>query len=106
MDHRSDRLLLLAQVGVGVAALAIMSLYPPAQGRILLIPVVDRDVNATARLALSSGAALLGEGPLRGSLVVVGSRARIAAQLRPWRTLMLAAPPAGCGTPSRQATPA
>ncbi|VXC66780.1 hypothetical protein [Sphingomonas sp. 8AM] len=106
MDHRSDRLLLVTQASVGVIALAIMSLYPPTEGRILLIPIVDRDVNATARLALSSGAALLGAGPLRGSLVVVGNRARLAAQLRPWRILMLAAPPAGCGTPSRQAAAA
>jgi len=103
MDHRSDRLLLVAQAGVGVAALAIMSLYPPAEGRILLVPVTDRDANATARLALSSGAALLGAGPMRGSLVVVGSRARLAAHSRPWRILMLAAPPAGCGTSSRRA---
>lgn len=104
MDQRSDRLLLVAQAGVGVVALAIMSLYPPAEGRILLVPVVDRDVNATARLALASGAMLLGAGPLRGSLVVVGSRARLAARTQPWRTLMLAAPPAGCGTPSRAAS--
>ncbi|MFK3891540.1 hypothetical protein [Sphingomonas sp. NPDC079357] len=103
MDHRYDRLLLVAQASAGVAALAVMSLYPPAEGRILLVPMVDRDVNATARVALSAGATLLGAGPLRGSLVVVGSRARLAAQRRPWRMLMLAAPPAGCGSPSRQA---
>ncbi|MEH3102362.1 MAG: hypothetical protein PGN12_00465 [Sphingomonas phyllosphaerae] len=103
MDHRSDRLFIVAQASVGVAALAIMSLYPPDDGRILLVPVIDRDTNATARLALSSGARLLGAGPLRGSLVVVGNRARLAAHSRPWRMLMLAAPPAGCGTPSRQA---
>lgn len=98
MDHPSDRLFLAAQVTAGITALAIMTLYPPAEGRILLVPVMERDVNATARLALASGAALLGEGPLRGSLVVIGSRTRIAAHSRPWRMLMLAAPPAGCGS--------
>jgi hypothetical protein len=103
MDHPSDRLFLAAQVTAGIAALAVMSLYPPAEGRILLVPVLDHDVNVTARLALSSGAALLGEGPLPGSLVVVGSRARMARVIHPWQMLMLAAPPAGCGTPSRQA---
>ena len=103
MDYRSDRLLLVAQAGAGVAALAVMSLYPPAEGRILLVPVIDRDVNATARLAFASGARLLGAGPLRGSLVVVGNRARLAAHSQPWRVLMLAAPPAGCGAPFRQA---
>jgi hypothetical protein len=104
MDHPSDRLLIAAQVAVGVAGIAIMCLYPPAEGRILLVPVTDRDVNATARLALSSGAALLGEGPLPGSLVVVGSRARLAGHTRPWRVLMLAAPPAGCSGAAIRAT--
>lgn len=106
MDHPSDRLLLATQAIAGVAGIAIMCLYPPAEGRILLVPVTDRDVNATARLALSSGAALLGAGPLPGSLVVVGSRARLAGKTRPWHVLMLAAPPAGCSGSAARATDA
>lgn len=101
MAMLSDRTLLTAQVICGVVALSGMALYPPAHGRILLIPLGDRHAAAAPRLAFAAGATLLGRGPLPDSWVVVGERTRIVAQMRGWDMLLLAAPSAGCGDDSR-----
>lgn len=101
MANLSNRMLLTAQVALGFAALAAMGMYPPAQGRILLVPLADRHADAAARVALSAGAALLGRGPFPGSWVVVGERARIAARVDGWDMLLVAAPPAGCSGDAR-----
>lgn len=104
MTTLSNRMLLTVQVGLGLIAMAWMSLYPPAQGRILLVPLLDRGTDAAARVAFASDAVLLGRGPLPGSWVVVGERRRIAAHLHGADMLLLAAPPAGCSADSRMAT--
>lgn len=104
MTCLSNRMLLTSQVVLGLVALAGLSLYPPTQGRILLLPLLDRQSDAAARVALSAHAALLGRGPLPGSWVVVGDRARIAASLHGWDMVMLAAPPAGCADDTRRVT--
>lgn len=101
MATRSNRIVLGAHLVLGIAVLASISLYPPAQGRILMIPLLDRDANATARVALLAEARLLGRGPLPGSMVVIGDRAQIAAGLHAWDMLLVAAPPAGCGADAR-----
>ncbi|WP_058755133.1 hypothetical protein [Sphingomonas endophytica] len=104
MANLSNRMLLISQTVIGVVALGGMSVYPPAQGRILLIPVFDRQADAAAQLALSAGAALLGRGPLPGSWIVMGQRDRIATRTHSWDMLLLAAPPGGCGDDSHAVT--
>ena len=97
-------MLLTGQIGLGFLVIAGMSLYPPASGRILLVPLLNRDSDAAARVALAANAMLLGRGPLPGSWVVVGERRRISAHLRGGDMLLIAAPPAGCGADNQVAT--
>jgi hypothetical protein len=97
MRSRPATLLIPAQVTAAIFGLVLMAMWPPASGAMLLVPVGRGDVNAGARIALASGATLLGVGPFPGSLVVVGDRARIAGQRGASGFVLLAAPPAGCG---------
>lgn len=85
------------QVTLALTAYLAIAAWPPATGRLWLIPLAGDDANGVARTALAGGALLLGPGPVRGSLVVEGDRAALVAQARGWRLAVLAAPPAGCG---------
>lgn len=90
-------MMIAIQAVVVSAALVALTLSPPASGKLLLVPW---DGTAPADIldgALAGGAALLGPGPLPGSLVVIGDRLRIARQLGKRRVLILAGPTAGCG---------
>jgi hypothetical protein len=64
----------------------------------LIIPISGQSVGAVAGLALAGGAPLLARGPLPGSLIVVGERARIVHELKSWNIIIMAAPPVECGT--------
>lgn len=91
--HFPDRLV-TTQAAVVAVALAAMLLWPPASGRLLLVPI-SAGLPA-ARAAVAGGALLLEAGPLPGSQIVLGDRAAIAAAAGRWRMLILAAPLAGC----------
>lgn len=88
--------LIPAQAAVAVIALSTLAMWPPAAGRMLLVPLSGGDANAVARTAIAGGAALLGTGPFPGSLVVIGNRARLA-RIASWGLVIMAPPPAGCG---------
>ena len=96
---------LLAQLGIALAALIGMAFAPPAQGRVLLVPLT---AYATAHMpiaALGHRALLLGSGPFPGSLVVMAGQENLTwPMLRLW-VLPIAAAAAGCG-PSTQGAPA
>ncbi|WP_174286907.1 hypothetical protein [Sphingomonas bacterium] len=81
-----------------IAAIVGMSLWPPASGRMLMVPLTDAGGTLVARTALSGGALLLGSGPFHGSLVVIGDRSRILGAIASWDIVVTAAPPAGCGS--------
>ncbi|WP_242138350.1 MULTISPECIES: hypothetical protein [unclassified Sphingomonas] len=85
------------QVTLGVLALLAMALWPPVSGAMLLVPLMQGNAGTLVTLARSSGAMLVGTGPLPGSLVVLGDRARITRKLRAWNVLLIAAPSSGCG---------
>lgn len=80
-----------------VLGLAALAFFPPAQGRMIIVPLRAEDGSGALNLALSAGARLVGPGPLRGSFVIEARRASISAALKGSRALLLAAPPAGCG---------
>lgn len=80
-----------------MGALAALMLWPPVSGAMLVVPLGGGDPGLIARIALAGGAVLLEAGPLPGSMIVVGDRARIATRLTSWRIIIVAAPPAGCG---------
>ncbi len=88
----------LAQIGAVIAALIGFAFAPPAQGRMLLIPLSS---GAAARLpaaAVDGGAKLLGRGPVGGSLIVVADRARLTAVSPAMGMIILSAPAFLCGS--------
>ena len=98
---RPTSLAIPLQCCAAVLGLAILAAWPPAKGKMLIIPVASHDLNEAAYAALSGGALLLGKGPFEGSFVVIGERAKIAKRLAFWRTIITAAPRAGCGAEAR-----
>ncbi|MDV3457329.1 hypothetical protein RZN05_10075 [Sphingomonas sp. HF-S4] len=79
-----------------VAALAAVALAPPAQGRMLLVPLAGQDADSVAVWATQAGARIVGRGPL-GSLAVDGLRGDLLGPALRNATLVVAAPPAACG---------
>jgi hypothetical protein len=90
--------ILPTQAGVALLALIGFAFAPPAQGRLLLVPITGNE-RAALNVALDGDARLLGAGPLRGSLVVAGSRDRFASAALDRGILILAAPSSWCGGP-------
>ncbi len=94
------------QLGVTLGGLAGIAFAPPAQGRILLVPLT---ASAEARLpasALGHDAVLLGSGPIRGSLVVMAGRDTPTWTMLRLGVLPVAAFSAGCGQFRDGLTPA
>ena len=104
MKFQPTQMLIPAQIAAATCGLAALTIWPPASGAMLLVPL-GQDGGAAVRGALAARAALLGVGPFPGSLVVVGDRTRIARQVA-WNIVILAAPPAGCSTDSGVGDPA
>ncbi len=99
-------ILIPLQAVVAVLAVLGLALWPPAKGAILLIPMLQNNAASLVPLARASGALLVGNGPLPGSLVVLGDRARLLRRVRAWNVILLSAPAAGCGDDRRFGTPA
>lgn len=78
--------------------IGLVSLYavPPAQGRILLVPMTRAAKMAVARVAVAHGARLVAAGPWSGSLLVEGRRDRLAQPLVQKGVLLLSAQAGGC----------
>lgn len=84
------------QLAATLGLLAALALMPPAQGRMLLVPVWPGSDTRLASLAIDRGARLIATGPVAGSLVVDGERARLAPLLARG-VLPLAAVALDCG---------
>lgn len=87
---------LLLHMMVGICALTALAISPPAQGRMIVMPLHAGDSGAVLRTALRNGAGLVGRGPITGSLIISGELGRLAMPLMRARALLLAAP-RGCG---------
>lgn len=85
---------LTIQLVVALAGVPLLATWPPAQGPILIVPVASRASDGMAARALDAGARLLAPGPLPGSFVVDGERARLRALPG---TLLFSAASVGCG---------
>jgi hypothetical protein len=77
-----------------VVALGWLALRPPAEGVLWLVPLTPAAEARIVPETLGSGALIIAKGPLGGSLVVRGTRARLPADPA---MLVLAAPPRLCG---------
>ena len=87
--------LIVAQLALAVLALLAVAFTPPAQGRMLLVPLDGRPVSRAAIEGLA--ATPLKSGPLPGSWVVDGDR-QLLSGLWAQRVLILAAPAALCAS--------
>lgn len=93
---RSD-LTLAWQIALAGAALAVAALAPPAHGALLAVPLSGEPMGRIVDVALAHGATIAGAGPLPGSVVLRGDRARLAAPLRAHGVLLLAGSKPLCG---------
>ncbi|MEC3912019.1 hypothetical protein U5A82_16515 [Sphingobium sp. CR2-8] len=71
--------------------------FPPAQGRMLLIPLTHDAKRVLAPVAISHGARLVAQGPWSGSLLVEGRRSQLASALLRQGVITLSAQIGGCG---------
>lgn len=88
----------MIQAMVAVAAILALPVLPPVSGKLLLVPIAGGDANDMARIAVAGRAALVGAGPLPGSLVVFGDRASIMKQTPTFAAIVVAAPAVACGS--------
>ena len=84
---------ILAQLALAMLALASLAFAPPAQGRMMLVPLDGRPVSRA--VITDRHATPLRSGPLPGSWVVDGDRVLLSG-LWAERVLVLAAPAAQC----------
>ncbi|PZU11947.1 MAG: hypothetical protein DI605_00185 [Sphingomonas sp.] len=70
---------------------------PPANGRMMLVPLSESAAQGMAAAAIDKGASLIGQGPLPGSIVVDGNRDALFRTLLNRGVALLAAPVTGCG---------
>lgn len=80
----------------------LLGLYavPPANGRMLLLPLTDEARAAVAPIAVAQGALLIAKGPWPGSLLVEGRRDQLAPALLRQGVIALSAQMGGCGEPA------
>ena len=89
--------IVIGQLAIAVCALLLVAFAPPAQGRMLLVPLDGQPISAG--VIQGRNATLLKPGPLSGSWVVDGRRAEFAGLLSSNGIIVLAAPDALCGGP-------
>jgi hypothetical protein len=77
-------------------AAMILIVAPPAQGRMLLVPLTLQARHDLPRLAINSGAALVGPGFAPGSLVVSGDRGALRSATADRAIVMVRGGGAGC----------
>jgi hypothetical protein len=87
----------LAQLGLVIAAMLVLLLWPPASGKMLLVPMLPGADAGLVGRAIDRGALLVDTGPLPGSLIVAGDRSHMASALLKHGVLVVAAPLGGCG---------
>ena len=87
--------LIVAQLALAILALLAVAFTPPAQGRMLLVPLDGQPISRAAIEGLE--ATPLVAGPLPGSVVVDGDRQLLSALWAQY-ILVLAAPAALCAS--------
>lgn len=88
---------LTLQIAVAIGAFTVLAFFPPSNGRMIIVSLGAADRDAALNTALLHGARLVGPGPLWGTFVIEGVRARLSGPLARKGTIVIAAPPAGCG---------
>lgn len=86
------------QLTLAILALLLVAFAPPAEGRMLLVPLGGDPVTET--MIAARHATPLRPGPVPGSWVVDGNRAMLSELLMSKGIAVLAAPAALCGGPA------
>ncbi len=94
---RASRLV-MAQIGLIAAAFGFAMFWPEPKGAMLLIPLASISQGDMINAITPTGAALIGEGSMPGSLVVIGQRDALMPLLARRGILILAARPILCGS--------
>lgn len=87
---------LTAQLFLAALAVAAAALIPPANGRLLLVPLSQRARTLMVPRAIAGGARLVDAQSLFGGVVVDGDRRLVERALRRTDLLILNGPAAGC----------
>jgi hypothetical protein len=94
--------LLAIQIVLVLSGLALLALWPPVSGRMLLVPVTAAARQGLVTAAIGQGARLVARGPMPGSMIVSGQRGLLMGALARHGILAMVAPAGGCGTPGGQ----
>lgn len=84
-----------AQLTLAIATILLVAFAPPAQGRMLLVPIDGEPIRAA--MIESHHATPLKAGPLEGSWIVEGQRDALAGLFSSEGIIVLSAPEALCG---------
>ena len=85
------------QLTLAMSAMLLVTFAPPAQGRMLLVPLNGDPISEP--MIWGFHATPLKPGPLQGSWIVEGERAPLAGLLTSKGLIVLAAPAALCASP-------
>jgi hypothetical protein len=96
-DVQPRYLMLIAQLLLALLAIPLLYAAPPAQGRILLIPVTGAAGQTLLPAAIANGARLVAAGPWKGSMLVEGQGRALVLPMLAMGVLPLAARVGGCG---------
>lgn len=88
---------LYLQVAMVCIAIVVMTLAPPREGPIMVIPLGHSAMGQTMDWALPEGVAFLGQGPLPGSILVYARHDRLADAAWQHASLLIKAPEIFCG---------
>ncbi len=102
MKFNPIRMLLPLQLGATLVAVPMLALAPPAQGRILLVPIWPGSGAHLAADEVARGARLVAPGPFAGSLVIDGPREAVTGGLWARGVLVVGAAGVDCGAPTEE----
>lgn len=97
--RQRGRTALHIQLGVSAFVLGAALMAPPANGNMLVLPVLNDSTGRTAGWAVAAGGKILGTGRIPGSIVVTGERRRLFAAALRNGAVILAAPGLLCSAP-------
>ena len=89
--------MMIGQLTLGMSALLLAAFAPPAQGRMLLVPIDGEPISEAAVKTYRVTA--LKPGPIGGSWIIEGRRDDLAGLFSSEGIIVLAAPAAICGGP-------
>ncbi|MBV7255674.1 hypothetical protein KCG44_02610 [Pacificimonas sp. WHA3] len=97
VSHSITNRLCALQAAMVVLAISLMAFAPPAEGRMIILPLSPGATTGLVNDLHSLDARPLDGGPLPGSVVVVANRADLFMNMLWTGRLVIAAPNAGCG---------